>query len=253
MRIDLNCDMGESYGAYTLGEDEQIIGQITSANIACGFHAGDPLVMARTVALAAGQGVALGAHPGYPDRMGFGRRNLETAPGEVRQYLLYQIGALAAFATAAGQRLQHVKPHGALYNLAARDERTAREVIEAVKAYDPGLILVALAGSLCVEMAAAAGLRVAREAFPDRAYQADGQLAPRRLPGAVIHDEAAVRERVVQLVTSGCMTSIDGQSVALQADTLCLHGDTPGAWKLARALRAALTEKGIRVLPLGAP
>ncbi len=253
MRIDLNCDMGESYGAYTLGEDEQIIGHITSANIACGFHAGDPVVMARTVALAAKHGVTLGAHPGYPDRMGFGRRNLETAPGEIRQYLLYQIGALAAFATAAGKRLQHVKPHGALYNLAARDERTAREVIEAVKAYDPGLILVALAGSLCVEMAAAAGLRVAREAFPDRAYQADGQLASRRLPGAVIHDEAAVRQRVVQLVTSGRMTSIDGQPVALKADTLCLHGDTPGAWKLARSLRAALTERGIRVLPLGAP
>jgi UPF0271 protein len=248
--IDLNCDMGESFGAYTIGEDEKIIAHISSANIACGFHAGDPRVMEKTVRLARDHGVDVGAHPGFPDLLGYGRRNLETFPGEVKHYVLYQVGALAAFCRANGVPLQHVKPHGALYNLAARDERIADEVIEAVLAYDPALILVALSGSRLAEMAESAGLRVAREVFPDRAYLDDGRLSPRSLPGAVIHEAEQVRRRVVKLIATGNMTSIEGQEVSLRADTLCIHGDTPGAWQLAATIREALEAAGISVLPL---
>jgi 5-oxoprolinase (ATP-hydrolysing) subunit A len=248
--IDINCDMGESFGAYKIGEDEKIIEYITSANIACGFHAGDPLVMDKTVKLARDHGVGVGAHPGFPDLIGYGRRYLETFPGEVKQDVLYQVGALSAFCRANGVTLQHVKPHGALYNLAARDERVAGEVIEAVLAYDPTLILVVLSGSRLAEMAETAGLQVAREVFPDRAYLEDGRLAPRSLPGAVVHDPAQVRRRMVQLLTQGTMTSIEGREVPLRADTLCIHGDTPGAWKLARAVREALKEAGGTALPL---
>ncbi len=250
MPVDINCDMGESFGAYKIGADEKIIQYITSANIACGFHAGDPLVMGKTVQLARDHGVGVGAHPGFPDLLGYGRRNLETLPGEVRHYVLYQVGALAAFCRASGVTLQHVKPHGALYNLAARDERIAAEVIEAVRAYDPTLILVVLSGSRLAEMAEAAGLQVAREVFPDRAYLEDGRLAPRSLPGAVIHEAEQVRRRVVKLIATGNMTSIEGREVPLRADTLCIHGDTPGAWQLAGTIREALEEAGISVLPL---
>ena len=250
MSIDLNCDMGESFGAYKIGEDEKIISYITSANIACGFHAGDPLVMEKTVRLAKDHGVGVGAHPGFPDLLGYGRRNLETFPGEVKQYVLYQVGALAAFCRAHRLALQHIKPHGALYNLAARDENIAGEVIQAVQAYDPELILVVLSGSRLAEMAEKEGLKVAREVFPDRAYLADGRLAPRSLPGAVVHDPEQVRRRVVKLITAGVMTSIEGREITLRADTLCIHGDTPGAWELARTIRAALDEAGISVQPL---
>jgi 5-oxoprolinase (ATP-hydrolysing) subunit A len=250
MQIDLNCDMGENFALYHMGDDERIMPWISSANIACGFHAGDPMVMDRTVALASRHQVAVGAHPGYPDLLGFGRRQLSAFPGEIQNYIVYQMGALAAFAKVHGVRMQHVKPHGALYNLAARDERTAQEVIAAVRCFDPELVLVTLSGSLCAEMAMAAGLRVAREAFPDRAYQADGQLAPRGLPGAVINDPEAVRTRVVKLLTSGLLTSIDGLELTLQADTLCIHGDTPGAWKLARVIRETLTASGVDVVPM---
>lgn len=250
MPIDINCDMGESFGAYTIGEDEKIIPYITSANIACGYHAGDPRVMEKTVRLARDHGVAVGAHPGFPDLLGYGRRTLETFPGEVRDYILYQVGALSAFCRAAGMELQHVKPHGALYNLAAREERIAEEVITAVKDYDPTLILVVLSGSRLGELAQAAGLQVAREVFPDRAYLEDGRLAPRSLPGAVIHEAEQVRRRVVKLITTGNMTSIEGREVSLRADTLCIHGDTPGAWQLAGTVREALEEAGISVLPL---
>ena len=249
--MDINCDMGESFGGYRIGEDEKIIAFITSANIACGYHAGDPQVMAATVSLAGRHQVGIGAHPGYPDLMGYGRRHMETFPGEISNYVLYQIGALSAFARAAGASLQHVKPHGALYNQAARDERTAKEVIQAVKAYDPELILYVLAGSLCEEMAVAAGLRVAREAFPDRAYLSSGQLAPRSMPGAVLHDLQTVRDRVVKLATTGTLTSIEGKEMRLEADTLCIHGDTPGAWKLAAGIRGALEENGIRIRCFG--
>ncbi len=250
MQIDLNSDMGESFGAYTIGEDENIINYITSANIACGYHAGDPSVMAKTAALAKQHGVGVGAHPGYPDLAGFGRRNLQTFPGEIRNYILYQIGAMSAFAKAAGTSLQHVKPHGALYNFASENEGAAREIIEAVKSYDPDLILVVLSGSIVAQLAKQAGLKVAQEAFPDRAYLANGQLAPRKLPGSVIHDEAVVRERVVKLITTGKLISIDGKELSLKADTLCIHGDTPGAWKLAKTIRESLEKEGITVAPL---
>jgi UPF0271 protein len=251
MRIDLNCDMGESFGAWRLGEDEKIMPHITSANIACGYHAGDPLVMASTVELARRHRVAVGAHPGFPDLLGFGRRNLETFPGEIKNYLLYQIGALAAFAKVSAVRLQHVKPHGALYHLAARDERAAREVIDAVRAYDPGLILVAPAASLLAQMAAADALPVALEAFPDRAYLSDGRLAPRSTKGAVIHDPDEVCRRVLKFVKAGRLAAMDGTEVELKAHTLCIHSDTPGACKLARAVRQALDEAGISVVPVG--
>jgi UPF0271 protein len=250
MRVDVNCDMGESFGAYRIGDDEKIMPFVSSANIACGWHAGDPMVMAETVRLAAEHGVAIGAHPGYPDLLGYGRRNMETFQGEIRNYIIYQIGALSGFARERGMKLQHVKPHGALYNLAARDERTANEVISAMKAYDPELILVTAAGSLCAQMAVSAGLRVVKEAFPDRAYLSNGQLAPRTLEGAVIHDTDVVRERVLTLVTSGRMISVDGTEIKLEADTLCIHGDTPRAWKLARAIRETLDGAGVRVLPM---
>lgn len=249
--MDMNCDMGESFGSYRIGDDEKIIAYITSANIACGYHAGDPRVMAETVSLARRQRVSIGAHPGYPDLMGYGRRHMETFPGEISNYVLYQIGALSAFARAGGVKLAHVKPHGALYNQAARDERTAHEVIHAVNAYDPELILFVLAGSLCEEMAISAGLRVAAEVFPDRAYLSSGQLAPRSMPGAVLHDPEAVRDRVVKLATTGMLTSIEGKEMRFQADTLCIHGDTPGAWMLAAAIRGALEENGIQVIPVG--
>jgi 5-oxoprolinase (ATP-hydrolysing) subunit A len=250
MRIDLNCDLGEGFAVYRLGDDEHIMRSITSANIACGFHAGDPMGMDRTVALARRHQVAIGVHPGYPDRLGFGRRHLDTFPGEIKNYLVYQMGALSAFAAVHGLRLQHVKPHGALYNLAARDERAAGEIIAALKAFDPEIILVALAGSLAVEMAVAAGLRVAREVFPDRAYQSDGRLAPRHLPGAVVHDLEAIRARVVKLVTTGCVTTLDGQDLGLEADTLCVHGDTPDAVRLAAIIRDTLAARGVELVPM---
>jgi UPF0271 protein len=246
MQIDINCDMGESFGSYKIGEDEKIIPYITSANISCGFHAGDPMVMAHTLEMAKKHGVAVGAHPGYPDLLGFGRRNMQTFTGEIKNYLLYQVGALKAMAKACGLSLQHVKPHGALYNLAAQDEKTAREIIEALKAIDPEIILVLLAGSRGVELAAAAGLKVAQEVFPDRAYLKDGRLAPRTMAGAVIHEPERVKERIVKLISTGTMTSLEGKEIPLKADTLCIHGDTPGAWKVARVIYRELKKSGIK-------
>ncbi|MCE5335704.1 MAG: LamB/YcsF family protein [Desulfobacteraceae bacterium] len=253
MRVDINSDMGESFGIYRLGNDGKMMEFITSANIACGWHAGDATVMAETVRMAQEKGVGIGAHPGYPDLLGFGRRNMETFKGEIKNYILYQVGALAAFARAAGGSLQHVKPHGALYNLAARDERAAGEVIAAVKAYDPDLILVTLAGSLCAEMADSSGLRVVKEFFPDRAYLGSGNLAPRTMEGSVIDDVTKVKERVLKLVSTGKVTSIDGLEISLDAGTLCFHGDTPGAWELAKTVRESVEAEGIRVLPMSAP
>lgn len=251
MKIDINCDMGESFGTYEKGEDEKIIRFITSANIACGFHAGDPMVIAKTVQFAKLYNVAVGAHPGYRDLIGFGRRDMETSPGEIKNYVLYQLGAVEAFTRAAGLELQHIKLHGALYNHAAKNEWAAAEVIEAVKSFDSGLCLFALAGSRLVEMARAAGLRVAREAFADRAYTGDGQLAPRKLSGAVILEPRKVRERVLKLAKTGMMTTIDGDDIPLDADTLCVHGDTPGSWQIAKNIREVLEEAGIRVSPVG--
>ncbi len=250
MMIDINCDMGESFGAYSLGNDAAVIGSITSANIACGYHAGDPLVMAKTIRLAVDRGVAVGAHPGFPDLLGFGRRALETFPGEVTHYLLYQLGALAGLARAHGASVEHVKLHGALYNMAASDQRLAREVCDAVKAFDPTLILVTLPQSTLAHLASQEGLLVAREFFPDRAYLDSGALAPRSMNGAVIHDPPTVRERVVRLVREKKVRSIAGRDLPMEADTLCVHGDTPGAADLAAVIREALESSGIAAAPL---
>lgn len=240
--------MGEGFGAYTLGLDREIIRFVTSANIACGFHAGDPGWMRATVTLAEEHGVGIGAHPGFPDLRGFGRRYLGASPPEVRDDLVYQIGALTAFTKA--RRLQHVKPHGALYNAAVDRDDLARAIADAVLEVDPDLILVALAGSRWAERARAMGVRVAREVFADRAFHADGTLVPRSVAGAVIHDTTAVIERSLRLVTEGQVAAITGETITLEADTICLHGDTPGAVQSAEALREAFTRAGVALVPM---
>lgn len=235
--IDLNSDLGESFGAYRLGNDAAMMPLITSANIACGFHAGDPLVMAATLRLAREAGVAVGAHPGYPDLQGFGRREMDMSPEEVEACVLYQLGALEAFARAQGVRLAHVKPHGALYNQAARNAALASAVAQAVLRFNPDLILVGLAGSALITAGRETGLRVAAEAFPDRAYNPDGSLRSRRLPGAVLELPAEVAAQALNLAQNG----INGQPV----DTLCLHGDNPAAVEHARAVNEILTSAGL--------
>ena len=247
--IDFNCDMGESFGAYTLGFDRDIIRYITSANIACGFHAGDPATMRATVHLAEEHGVGVGAHPGFPDLRGFGRRDLAATAAEIRDDLIYQVGALTAF-TSTGS-LQHVKPHGALYNMAVDRLDVGLAIGEAVLATDPALILVALAGSAWAVAAERQGLRVAREVFADRAVNADGTLVSRAKPGAVIHDTSAVIDRSLRLVTEGTVEAVTGEIVDLQADTICLHGDTPGALHLAAELRRAFEQAGVVLVPMG--
>ncbi len=251
MRIDLNCDIGESFGRYTLGDDAAMLDVVTSANVACGLHASDPSVMQATVALAAQKGVAVGAHPGYPDLQGFGRRVMALTPSEIEATVLYQIGALAGFARAAGAPLVHVKPHGALYNVAARDLAVAEAIARAVAAFDPKLIVVALPDSALLYAARTAGLRVACEGFADRAYCEDGSLVPRTEPGAVIHVPALATARAIRMVTQGEVEAITGKVVPLRIDTLCIHGDTPGAVAIAAALRAALEAAGVVVAPLG--
>ena len=248
-RFDFNCDMGESFGAWSMGLDHEVIRHVTSANIACGFHAGDPATMRRTVRLAEAHGVGIGAHPGFPDLQGFGRRNLAATPDEVRNDLVYQIGALTAFTR--DKKLQHVKPHGALYNMAVPGGDLARAIGEAVLEMDPSLILVVLAGSPWAVQAEGMGLRIAREAFADRALMPDGTLVPRTRPGAVIHDQQQVIERSVRLATEGTVVAISGEIVSVKADTLCLHGDTPDAVSLASALKAALDQAGVTLAPLG--
>ncbi len=251
MPIDLNCDMGESFGRYTLGHDEAMMPYITSANIACGLHAGDPLVMERTVRLAQGHGVGIGAHPGFPDLQGFGRRVMQLTPEEAEAFLLYQIGALAAFAQAAGAELVHVKPHGALYNLAAKDRPLAQAIARAVARFSRRLILVGLANSLLIEAGLEAGLPVAREAFADRAYEADGSLRSRRLPGALLQDPAQAAEQAVRIARDGLVVAYTGEKVPVQAETICLHGDTPTAAQIARTIRDRLETAGIEVVPMG--
>ena len=248
-KIDLNCDMGESFGAYKMGLDEEVIEYISSANIACGFHAGDPIWMQRTVRLAEEHDVAVGAHPSYPDMVGFGRRNVGVTAEEARADLVYQIGALQAF-TRDG-KLQHVKPHGAMYNAAVNDEALARAICEAVLQVDPDMVLVALAGSRWADIAGEMGLRVAREAFADRALNPDGTLVPRSTPGAVLHDVDQVAEHSLKVVTEERATAINGQEIEVRAESLCLHGDTPGAVQMARSIRRELADAAVEVVPLG--
>ncbi|HDN79114.1 MAG TPA: LamB/YcsF family protein [Chloroflexi bacterium] len=251
MKIDLNCDMGESFGRYRIGADEEMMTVITSANIACGYHAGDPLVMDKTVRLAVEYGVGIGAHPGFPDLMGFGRRNMSLSPEEIENYVLYQIGALAAFARAAGTKLAHVKPHGALYNMAAKDLQMAQAIARAVARFDKGLILVCPPNSEMEKAARELGLRVAREGFADRAYNADGSLRSRRLPGALIEDPQEAAERVVRMVKEGIVVAYTGEEIPMQVETICVHGDTPAAVEIAKAVRKALEAAGIEVVPMG--
>ena len=251
MRVDLNADVGEGVGPWPMGDDERLIPLVTSVNVACGAHAGDPLTIDRTVRAAAAHGVAVGAHPGYPDLVGFGRRDLDMAPDELEASLVYQIGAVAAFARAAGTPLRHVKPHGALYNLAARDPAVAATIARAVARVSGDLVLVGLAGSSLLTAAADAGLASAAEAFADRAYEADGTLRSRRQPGAVLGSPDLAAAQALSIVRDGCVTSHDGEVVAVRADTICIHGDTPGAAEFATAIRAALADAGVTIAALG--
>jgi UPF0271 protein len=244
--VDLNCDIGESFGAWTLGADADVLSEVTSANIACGFHAGDPATMRRTVDLALERGVALGAHPGLPDLVGFGRRTMEVTPEEVYDMVVYQVGALAGFAAARGARLAHVKPHGALYNMAATRPALAEAIARAVRDIDRGLALFGLAGSALVAAASSAGIAPVEEVFADRRYAPDGTLVSRKERGAVIEDAAVAVRQAVRMVRDGLVNTTNGTDVRVRADTICIHGDTPGAAGHARALRAALADAGIQ-------
>ena len=250
LTIDINCDMGESFGAYTLGMDEMVIRHISSANIACGFHAGDPQVMRKTVQLALKHGVAVGAHPGFPDLAGFRRRNMQCSLEEIQDYVTYQVGALQAFCRAEGGWLHHVKPHGALYNMAAKNPDMVQAIARAIHALDPELPLVVLAGPNAEALRAAAaeeGVQVILEAFPDRAYDADGALRSRNLPGAVIHDTALAAARALSMVQQGMIEAHDGSRVAMQVRSLCVHGDNPNTVALAAAIRERLEAAGVKI------
>lgn len=250
--IDLNCDMGESFGAWTMGDDGAVLAHVTSANIACGFHAGDPPTMRRTVELATRAGVAIGAHVSLPDLQGFGRREMHVSADETHALTLYQLGALSAFAHAAHTRLRHVKPHGALYNMAARDSALADAIARAVRDFDATLVLVGLAGSELPRAGERAGLSIAHEAFADRRYENDGSLTPRREPHAVINDVETAVAQALSIATCGTMISRHGDVLSLHADTICVHGDRPDAATFAQCLREALARAGVDVRPLHA-
>lgn len=250
-RVDLNCDLGESFGAYTMGMDERILPFLTSANIACGFHAGDPGVMYRTVNLALKNKVAIGAHPGLPDLVGFGRRNMDISPREAYEMVVYQIGALYGFVKAAGGRMQHVKPHGALYNMAAKRRDLAEAIAEAIYQVDPELILFGLSGSELVFAGEKIGLVTAHEVFADRTYQKDGSLTPRKEPDALITDDQQAVAQVVRMVKEGTVLSQQGQDIAIKADTVCIHGDGAHALEFACKIREFLEKASITVQAVG--
>ena len=243
--IDLNSDLGEGFGPWPMGDDAAMLALVTSANIACGFHAGDPAGILKVLKVAAARGVVVGAHVGYRDLVGFGRRNMDPSSEELVGDTIYQIGALQGLAKAAGTKVRYVKPHGALYNTIASDARQAADVIAGIKAVDPSLILMALAGAPIVEQARAAGLTVVCEAFADRAYNADGSLVSRRLPGSVIHDPAEVAARMLRMVNEKRITAIDGTDIALDAQSICIHGDTATAVAIASTLRDTLAARGV--------
>jgi UPF0271 protein len=251
MRIDLNADVGESFGAYTIGHDAGLMASITSANIAAGFHGGDPSVLRATVRLAAAHGVAIGAHPGFPDLAGFGRRELHVTPREAEDAILYQIAAVAGVAAAEGATLRHVKAHGALFNMAARDPDLAGALARAVAAFDRSLVLFASPGSAMVDAARKLGIPVALEVFADRAYEADGRLASRQQAGSVIHDLRTVVARAVRMATEHAVVSLDGTVLPIDADTMCIHSDTPAADRLAAEIRSALEAAGVTVKAFG--
>jgi len=248
--VDLNCDMGESFGNYKIGQDNEIIKYITSLNIACGFHAGDPNVMSYTVKLAKENNVAIGAHPGFPDLQGFGRRKMDIPPEEIKNLITYQIGALQAIAKAEGMSLQHVKPHGALYNMIANDRILGQAVVEAILKINKDLILVALAKSKIINIALKLGLRVAREGFADRAYNSDGTLVKRSIVGSVISEAELIDKRVIKMVEQQKVETVDGKTIDLQIDTICLHGDNKNVVNVIKAIRNILTEKNVKIAPL---
>ena len=245
--IDLNSDLGESFGAWTMGMDEEVMNHISSSNIACGWHAGDPEVMLRTVRAAKARDVAVGAHPGYPDLLGFGRRNIACTPDEMCSYTLYQAGALAGICASEGVELQHIKPHGAMYNQAAKDPKLAAAIARAVKNLGSEIILVGLAGSAFEAAAAEQNVPFAAEAFADRGYMPDGSLVPRDKPGAFIHDPDEAAARMLKLVREGTIETPDGQTLKLKAHTICMHGDDPEAVKMAKIVKATLEKNGVSV------
>jgi len=251
-RIDLNCDMGESFGPWRMGNDEAVLEHVTSANVACGMHAGDPRTMRVTVEAARARGVAVGAHPGFPDLQGFGRRAMTLTKSEAYETVLYQVGALAGFAQAAGTRLAHVKAHGMLYNMAAKDAGLAEAIARAVRDFDRDLVFFGLAGSELIRAGEKAGLRTASEVFADRSYQDDGALTPRSQPGAMIEDVETSIAQVKRMVLEGLVRSVSGKDVRVKADTLCIHGDQPGAVAFARRIRDELAAAGVEIGPFGA-
>lgn len=248
MKVDLNCDLGESFGNYHLGMDEEVLAYISSANVACGFHASDPMVMQKTVRMAAKQGVAVGAHPGYPDLVGFGRRNMNVSPAEAKAMVMYQIGALEAFCRANGLEMQHVKPHGAMYNMAGKDEALAHAICEGIYEVNPKLILLGLAGSRMITAAEETGLAAAREVFADRAYEEDGSLVARTKPGAMITDEDEAIARVVDMVLKGKVAAVTGREIPIRADSVCVHGDGPKALAFVQKIRARLEAEHICIM-----
>lgn len=248
-RIDLNADLGESYGRWRLGHDADLLALVSSANVACGFHAGDPLTARQTLALAAERGVTVGAHPGYPDLLGFGRRDIDASPTEVENWVVYQVGALAALARAAGTAVRYVKPHGALYNKAVRHAPTADAIARGVALVDPRLVLLGLPESEILAAADRVGIRGAREAFPDRNYEPDGTLTPRSRPDALVSDPAVCADRAARMALDGVVEARDGTMVEIEPDSLCVHGDGPEALPVLRAIRARLEQSGIAIAP----
>ena len=249
-KVDLNSDLGESFGRYTLGMDADILQLVSSANVACGYHASDPLVMNKTIAMAKETGVRVGAHPGFPDLMGFGRRNMDVSPAEAKAYTLYQLGALDAFCKAHGVKMQHVKPHGAMYNMAVKDYALSKAICEAIYEYDKDLIVMALSGGELVHAAEDMGLKVAREVFADRAYEEDGSLVNRRKEGAMITDENEAIARVVRMIKEHKVTAITGKDIPIKADSVCVHGDGVKALAFVKKIRETLTAEGVEIVPL---
>lgn len=249
-KIDLNSDLGESFGTYKLGMDEEVIQLVSSANIACGYHASDPLVMNQTILLAREHGIKIGAHPGFPDLMGFGRRNMVVSTSEAKAYMLYQMGALDAFCRSNQVKMQHVKPHGALYNMAAKDSVLAEAICEAIASFDPNLILLGLAGSQMIKAAKKKGLRVASEIFADRAYEEDGTLVDRRKEGSMITEEDLAIARMVRVVKKGIITSITGEDISVEAHSICVHGDGEKALLFVQRLHEVFATEGIAIAPL---
>lgn len=246
--VDLNSDLGESFGAYTIGMDSEVMKYVSSSNIACGWHAGDPLIMNDTVKEAVKNGVAVGAHPGYPDLLAFGRRNMDITPDEAKAYMLYQVGALSAFTKAHGTKLQHIKLHGAFYNTACIKTDLADAIVDAIlDTFGKDIILLALSGSYILKRGAEKGLRVAHEVFADRAYNVDGTLVNRKLPGSMIHDKDLAIERIKRMVKEGKVTAIDGSDIDIKADSICVHGDNPEAVAFVKAIRENLEADGIQV------